>query len=68
MVDNDYLVVSELKRHGEQVHIPDDAVNVTVQPLGQRGVTRVTYLTPLRELRFDGDSNRDDEPDRTYIY
>lgn len=63
-----YMVVSEIKHHGERMAIPDDARNVTVQPLGLDGSARVTYLTPLTELRVNEDSSCEAKPHRTYIY
>lgn len=63
-----YRIVSEITHHGEQLAIPDDAVRVTVQPLGHPGVARVTYLTPLRDVRFNDERGRDVQQNQRYIY
>ena len=34
--------------------IPDEAVEVTVEPLARAGQVRVTYLKPTREVAVDG--------------
>lgn len=52
-----YRLVSELRRPGEQLSIPDSAENVSVDVLAPH-VVRVTYLSPLYELGFeDGDGD-----------
>jgi len=56
--DRQYRLVSELRRPGEQLSIPDSAENVSVDVLSSQ-VVRVTYLSPLYELSFE----RDDEDD-----
>lgn len=50
-----YKVISRVQRDGDWIGIPDDAVDVTVQPLPQQYV-RVTYLKPVTELTVDGES------------
>lgn len=63
-----YRVVSEVSRHGEQVTIPDDARNVTVQQLGHNGTVRVAYLTRLREVPIGDERGPDATGSREYIY
>lgn len=58
-----YRVVSEITHHGQCVAVPDDAVDVTVEPLPRPGAARVTYLQPLRDVRFE-----DDGAQRDYVY
>lgn len=50
-----YRVVSEIRRHGDWVDIPDRADNVTVQPLGADGRVRVSYLMPTQSVEFESD-------------
>ena len=52
-----YRVVSEIRRHGDCVDIPDRANSVDVEPVGTDGRVRVTYLMPTRQLDVgeDGD-------------
>lgn len=59
-----YRVVSEVRTDGEWVDIPDEASNVTVEPLARAGHVRVTYLRPTREVVVDAD---DDTEPRRYI-
>ena len=58
-----YRVVSEISYLGRPIEVPNDAVDVRVQPLAQFGATRVTYRQPLREVKFD-----DGRSGQTYIY
>jgi hypothetical protein len=51
-----YKIVSRTQRDGQWIDIPDDAVDVTVQPLPQRGYVRVTYLKPIVELTPEAES------------
>lgn len=53
-----YKVVSRLQYDGQWIDIPDDAVDVTVQPTAQQGTVRVTYLKPVAELTPGSDSAR----------
>jgi len=59
-----YRVVSEVRADGEWVDIPDEASNVSVEPLATAGRVRVTYLKPTHEVAVDGGEER--EP-RKYI-
>ena len=58
-----FRIVSEISYSGQQINVPDDAIDVTVQPLAGYGATRVTYLQRLTEVPFQSD--RDSE---RYIY
>jgi len=49
-----YRVVSEIRAHGDHVEIPDRASSVDVEPAGQDGQVRVTYLMPTRTLDMTG--------------
>jgi hypothetical protein len=49
-----YRVVSEVRADGEWMDIPDEAVEVTVEPLARAGQVRITYLKPTREVAVDG--------------
>lgn len=51
-----YKVVSRLQHDGQWIDIPDDAVDVTVQPMAQKGTVRITYLKPVAELTLNSDS------------
>lgn len=53
-----YRVVSTVAYDGSSIDIPDDAVDVRVEPLAQYGATRVTYRQPLREVRFEDRGSR----------
>lgn len=57
-----FKAVSEIVYSGQCVDVPDDAVDVTVEPLARPGVARVTYLQRLREVPFD-----DDRREQQYI-
>lgn len=50
-----YKVVSRTQRDGQWIDIPDDAVDVTVQPLPWQGYVRITYLKPVAELTLEPD-------------
>ncbi len=58
-----YRVVSEITYNGQCVAVPDDAIDVTVEPLASPGAARVTYLQRLRDVCFD-----DDGAEQEYIY
>lgn len=58
-----YRLVSELRRDGQWIDVPDDAVDLKVEPLPRAGVARVTYLRPIWEVEID-----QTEPDRTYVH
>jgi len=49
-----YRVVSEIRTDGEWVAIPEEASNVSVEPLATAGHVRVTYLKPTQEVAVDG--------------
>jgi hypothetical protein len=51
-----YKVVSRTQRNGQWIDIPDEAVDVTVQPLPQQGYVRITYLKPIAELTPEAES------------
>lgn len=51
-----YKVISRTQRDGQWIDIPDDAVDVTVQPLPRQGRVRITYLKPVVELTPETDS------------
>jgi hypothetical protein len=53
-----YKVVSRTQRDGQWINIPNDAVDVTVQPLPQQGCVRITYLKPVVELTPQSDPGR----------
>lgn len=59
----DFRRVTEITYNGQCLNVPDDAIDVTVQPLAQYGVIRVTYLQPLQPVKFDDGHN-----EQTYIY
>lgn len=56
-----YRLVSELRRPGEQLAIPDRAENVSVDVLSPQ-VVRVTYLSPLTQLSFDDPATEERDP------
>lgn len=58
-----YRVVSEIRYNGDCVAVPDDAIDVTVEPLAREGAARVTYLQRLRDVPFT-----DGSAEREYIY
>ncbi len=58
-----FRIVSEISYSGQHINVPNDAIDVTVQPLAGYGATRVTYLQRLTEVPFQGE--RDSE---RYIY
>jgi|GEM_PF-1571752 hypothetical protein len=60
-----YRVVSEIRRHGDRVDIPDLASSVDVEPVGPDGRVRVTYLMPTQQLDVGEES--DPEPEPTYL-
>lgn len=59
-----YRVVSEVRTDGEWVDIPDEAEDVSVEPLATAGHVRVTYLKPTRSVAVDGG---DEQEPRKYI-
>ncbi|ACV47206.1 MULTISPECIES: hypothetical protein [Halomicrobium] len=59
-----YRIVSEVRTDGEQVDIPDEASNVSVEPLATAGHVRVTYLKPTQRIAVDGG---DETEPRRYI-
>lgn len=71
MNERNYRVVSEVRRDGDFLNVPSNAHDITVQPLGQPGLVRVTYLTPVREIEFtsgEEDVGTDASEDRpTYL-
>lgn len=58
-----FRYVTEITYNGQCLNVPDDAIDVTVQPLARYGVTRVTYLQPLQPVQFE-----DGQEEQTYIY
>ncbi|AGN01778.1 hypothetical protein L593_09165 [Salinarchaeum sp. Harcht-Bsk1] len=61
-----YRLVSELRRPGERLSIPDRAENVSVDVLSTQMV-RVTYLSPLYEVSFEDDAEEDSGADPRYF-
>lgn len=61
MTESNYRVVSEQKRAGEMLDLPDGANNVSVEPSGTDGYVTVTYLKPMKRVPI-----RDDSP-LTYV-
>ncbi|QLG27852.1 hypothetical protein HUG10_09930 [Halorarum halophilum] len=66
MNERNYRVVSEVRSNGDLLDVPSDAHDVTIEPLGQPGLVRVTYLSPVREIEFtdggeDGGTDADDD-------
>jgi hypothetical protein len=64
--DRRYRLVSELRRPGEQLSIPDSAENVSVDVLSSQ-VVRVTYLSPLYELSFEDEADGNDTAEPRYF-
>jgi hypothetical protein len=60
-----YRVVSEIRRHGDCVDIPDRANSVDVEPVGADGRVRVTYLMPTQ--RLDVGEGTEPEADPVYV-
>jgi hypothetical protein len=60
-----YRVVSEIRRHGDRVDIPDHASSVDVEPVGADGRVRVTYLMPTQ--RLDVGEGAEPESDPVYV-
>lgn len=48
-----YVVVSERKRCGELVDVPEDALAVSVSPAEPPDELQVTYLTPVRRIAIE---------------
>lgn len=46
----EYKLVSEWKHHGDLTRIPDEARNLTVQPVPEREGAYVTYLVPFSSV------------------
>lgn len=61
MTASNYRVVSERKRAGELLDLPEGASNVTVEPSTTDGYVTVTYLKPMLRVPI-----RDDTP-LTYV-
>ncbi|WP_232686296.1 hypothetical protein [Halobacterium zhouii] len=57
MTESNYRVVSERKRAGELLDLPEGANNVSVEPADTAGYVTVTYLKPMLRVPF-----RDDGP------
>ncbi|PSP57101.1 hypothetical protein BRC82_00675 [Halobacteriales archaeon QS_1_67_19] len=53
-----YKVISRTQRDGQWIDIPDNAVDVTIQPLPRQGFVRITYLKPVAELTPETDSTQ----------
>ena len=61
MTESNYRVVSERKRAGEVLDLPEGANNVSVEPSETTGYVTVTYLKPMLRVPI-----RDDSP-LTYV-
>ena len=61
MSASNYRVVSEQKRAGEVLDLPEGADNVSVEPSDTDGYVTVTYLKPMLRVPI-----RDDAP-LTYV-
>lgn len=46
----EYKLVSEWKHHGDLTRIPDEARNLSVQPVPEREGAYVTYLVPFSSV------------------
>ena len=58
-----FRIVSEITYSGQHINVPDDAIDVTVEPLAGCGATRVTYLQRLTDVPFENGQDRE-----RYIY